>query len=201
MSAIDWVNKNYYFRLQTESYYFLIMKIYLNIASLKVLINIEKHCEKHCVRKLQCSSFWNRINTRAAHTTYNFPSGFYCKFSARDSTRASLTCKYQAADDGRGDFHSREWGMQQEYMRIACMCMWQCCARGTFPLSRNDVVCPERSDAIARMSRSRGQGRTHASSLVYLWPRDPVAPSLPRHDLGHHQRRETIGRDEITKNT
>lgn len=38
--------------------------------------------------------------------------------------------------------------------------------RGTFPLSRNDVVYPERSDAIAWMSRSRGQGRAHASSLV-----------------------------------
>lgn len=50
-------------------------------------------------------------------------------------------------------------------------------ARSTFPLSRNDVVYPERSDAIARMSRSPGQGRTHASPLdVAVTPRNP-----PRH--------------------
>lgn len=133
------------------------------------------------LRKQIAPSGTSKVNTRASHITYNFPSGFYCESSARDSTRASLTCKYQAADDGRWWFSqsgARDATRLHAYhvhVRVAV----SRARRGTFPLSRNDVVYPERSDAIARMSRSRGQGRTHASPLVYLWParvRDPVAP-------------------------
>jgi len=65
--------------------------------------------------------------------------------------------------------------MQQDYAHIndtrvsfirACDGVARAARRGAFPLSRNDVVYPERSNAIAWMSRSRGQGRAHASPLV-----------------------------------
>jgi len=143
------------------------------MASLKVSINIE-NCEKHCVRKLQCNSFWKRINTRSAHTTYNFPSGSYCKFSARDSTRASLTCKYQAADDGRGDFHSRVWGMQQDYMRITCMCIWQCCARFHFHEMTWSAL-KGRMQSLGCQGLAIKDARTRAHSFIC----DPGIPSRP----------------------